>query len=58
MQANTQGQATDLVKYLAAPENRDLGVGKRVRKKPDRVERVPNQYLTSSAGAYVVTDYG
>ena len=51
MQANTQGQATDLVKYLAAPENRDLGVGKRVRKKPDRLERVPNQYLTSSAGA-------
>ena len=51
MQAATRGEATDLVKYLAAPENRDLGVVKRLRKKPDRVERVPAQYLTSLAGA-------
>ena len=51
MQAYTQGEATDLVKYLAAPENRDLGVVKRLRTKPDRVERVPAQYLTSPAGA-------
>jgi hypothetical protein len=51
IQAYTQGEATDLVKYLAAPENRDLGVVKRLRKKPDRVERVSAQYLTSPAGA-------
>jgi len=51
MQAYTRGQATDLVKYLAAPENRDLGVVKRVCKKPDRLERVPAPYLTSPAGA-------
>lgn len=51
MQAHQQGEATDPVKYLAAPANRDLGVVKRVRKKPDRVERVPPQYLTNLAGA-------
>jgi hypothetical protein len=51
MQAYTRGEATDLVKYLAAPENRDLGVVKRIRKKPDRVERMPDQYWTSPAGA-------
>ena len=51
MQASTRGEATDVVKYLAAPENRDLGVVKRLRKKPDRVERAPDQYLTSPTGA-------
>lgn len=51
MQASTRGEATDLIKYLAAPENRDLGVVKRLRKKPDRVERVPAPYLTSPTGA-------
>ena len=51
MQAATRGEATDLVKYLAAPKNRDLGVVKRLRKKPDRSERVPVPYLTSPAGA-------
>jgi hypothetical protein len=51
MQAYTRGEATDPVKYLAAPENRDLGVVKRVRKKPDRAEQVPTQYLTNPTGA-------
>ena len=51
MQANARGEATDLVKYLAAPENRDLGVVKRIRKKPDPSERAPDQYLTNPAGA-------
>jgi hypothetical protein len=51
MQANARGEATDLVKYLAAPENRDLGVVKRIRKKPDPSERAPDQYLTNLAGA-------
>jgi hypothetical protein len=51
MQASTRGEATDVVKYLAAPENRDLGVVKRLRKKPDRVVTAPDQYLTSPAGA-------
>jgi len=51
MQAATRGEATDLVKYLAAPENRDLGVVKRLRKKPDRVEQVAAPYLTSPARA-------
>ena len=51
MQASTRGEATDLVKYLAAPENRDLGVVKRLRKKPDRVEQVSAPYLTSPTGA-------
>lgn len=32
-QAYARGEATDPVKYLAAPENRDLGVVKRLRKK-------------------------
>jgi hypothetical protein len=51
MQAYSRGEATDPVKDLAAPENRDLGVVKRVRKKPDRVAQVPTQYLTNPAGA-------
>jgi hypothetical protein len=34
--AYNKGQATDPVKYLAAPENQDLGVVKRLRKKPDQ----------------------
>jgi IS4 transposase len=36
IQAYNRGEATDPVKYLAAPKNRDLGVVKRLRKKkPD-----------------------
>lgn len=36
IQAYNRGEATDPVKYLAAPENQDLGVVKRLRKKkPD-----------------------
>ena len=33
-QAHHRGEATNPIKYLAAPENRDLGVVKRLRKKP------------------------
>ncbi len=33
-QAHQRGEATDPIKYLSAPENRDLGVVKRLRKKP------------------------
>lgn len=33
IQACNRGEATDPVKYFAAPENRDLGVVKRLRKK-------------------------
>ncbi|MBI5652389.1 MAG: transposase [Chloroflexi bacterium] len=33
-QADHRGQATEPVKYFAAPENQDLGVVKRLRKKP------------------------
>jgi len=32
-QAHHRGEATDPIKYLSAPENRDLGVVKRIRKK-------------------------
>jgi hypothetical protein len=32
-QARCRGQATDPIQYLAAPENRDLGIVKRIRKK-------------------------
>jgi hypothetical protein len=39
IQAYNRGEATDPVKYLAAPENRDLGVVKRLRKKkPDQID--------------------
>ena len=48
MQAATRGEATDLVKYLAASENRDLGVVKRIRKKPDRVEQSAGSILDKS----------
>jgi hypothetical protein len=41
VQAYNKGQATDPVKYLAAPENRDLGVVKRLRRKPDQVLALP-----------------
>jgi len=47
-QAYNKGQTTDPVKYLAAPENRDLGVVKRLRKKPDQVSV---QSLTNLAEA-------
>ena len=48
IQAYNKGEATDPVKYLAAPENQDLGVVKRLRKKPDQVS---TDALLSSAGA-------
>lgn len=45
-QAHHRGQATDPVKYLAAPENQDLGVVKRIRKKslplPGAPQATPN----------------
>jgi hypothetical protein len=46
--AYNQGEATDPVKYLAAPENQDLGVVKRLRKKPDQMLA---DTLLSAAGA-------
>jgi hypothetical protein len=49
IQAYNKGEATDLVKYLAAPENQDLGVVKRLRKKPAQVSAT--QPLTSLAEA-------
>jgi len=48
IQAYNKAEATDPVKYLAAPENQDLGVVKRLRKKPDQVS---TDALLSSAGA-------
>ena len=39
-----RGQATDPVKYFAAAENQDLGVVKRLRKKPD----APSTQLASA----------
>ncbi len=48
IQAYNKGEATDPVKYLAAPQNQDLGVVKRLRKKPDPV---PVDALVSVAGA-------
>ena len=48
IQAYNQGEATDPVKYLAAPENQDLGVVKRLRKKPAQVS---TDVLLSSVGA-------
>lgn len=39
-QAYARGEATDPVKYFAAPENRDLGVVKRLRKK--RLQALPS----------------
>jgi len=48
IQAYNKGEATDLINYLAAPENQDLGVVKRLRKKP---APVPADGLLSLAGA-------
>jgi hypothetical protein len=48
IQAYNKGEATDPVEYLAAPENQDLGVVKRLRKKP---EQVSADALLSLAGA-------
>jgi hypothetical protein len=48
IQAYNKGEAADPVKYLAAPENQDLGVVKRLRKKP---EQVSADALLSLAGA-------
>lgn len=35
IQAYNKGEASDPVKYLAAPDNQDLGIVKRLRKKPN-----------------------
>lgn len=47
--AHQRGEATDPVKYLAAPENQDLGVVKRLRKKsppdPDPAQITPARLL-------------
>jgi hypothetical protein len=48
IQAYNKGEATDPLKYLAAPENQDLGVVKRLRKKPVQVS---TDALLSSVGA-------
>ncbi len=52
IQAYDRGEATDVVKYLAAPENQDLGVVKRLRKKlrnkPQKTSETP---LTNFANA-------
>jgi len=46
IQAYNRGETTDPVKYLAAPENRDLGVVKRLRnKKPDPISPETPQIL-------------
>jgi hypothetical protein len=47
-QARQRGQTTDPVKYFAAPENQDLGVVKRIRKKPGAP---PAQLVSGLAGA-------
>ena len=41
IQAYDKGEATDVVKYLAAPENQDLGVVKRLRQKPKKMLATP-----------------
>ena len=48
IQAYNHGAATDPVKYLAAPENQDLGVVKRLRKIPNQARA---DALLSAAGA-------
>lgn len=49
-QAHQRGEATDPVKYLAAPENHDLGVIKRIRKKSPPVSD-PTQIVPSGLNA-------
>jgi Transposase DDE domain len=51
IQAYDQGEATDVVKYLAAPENQDLGVVKRLRKKPKPKQKMSKTPLTNFADA-------
>jgi hypothetical protein len=51
IQAYDKGEATDVVKFLAAPENRDLGVVKRLRKKPQSKQKSFAALLTSLANA-------
>jgi len=49
-QAHHRGEATDPIKYLAAPENQDLGVVKRLRKKrPPATANLSNPCLLPSA---------
>ena len=51
IQAYDKGEATDVVKFLAAPENRDLGVVKRLRKKLQSKQKSFAALLTSLANA-------
>lgn len=44
-QAHRRGEATDPIKYLSAPENQDLGVVKRLRKKPPASTALPETDL-------------
>jgi hypothetical protein len=44
-QARRRGEATDPVKYLSAQENQDLGVVKRLRKKPPATPTLPETDL-------------
>jgi hypothetical protein len=39
--AYNSGKATEPVAYLAAPENRDLGVIKALRKPPEKIDFTP-----------------
>ena len=48
-QAHHRGEATDPVKYLAAPENQDLGIVKRIRKKQPLASPGSSPQLASSA---------
>lgn len=43
--AHARNEATDPVKYFAAPENRDLGIVKRLRKKPSQMQPPPSLIL-------------
>jgi hypothetical protein len=47
-QAHHRGEASDPIKYLAAPENRDLGVVKRIRKKQPPAPPASSRQLASS----------
>ena len=50
-QAYAQGQATDPIRYFAAPENQDLGIVKRMRKSRGKppLEVSPYPHLTRDA---------
>jgi hypothetical protein len=46
-QAYNMGKATDPITYLAAPENRDLGVVKAIRKPPKKLDFRPTPVKVS-----------